>query len=359
MSEDQQRACSIGLATCPDVEPSTLRKLFRGCGGAVNVWEADARVWRTHCNMRTETVARLDRWRRTHDGETIELRLRERGIRCLTPIDEAWPARLSDLVDPPYWLFVKGDSSRAANAVAVVGTRRASGYGLEAARWIAETLVSAGCDIVSGLALGIDACAHQAALAGGGRTIAVLASGVDVCYPSSHQRLYQQICDRGYVLSEYAPGSAVAKHRFPERNRLIAALADVVVVVQAGERSGALRTAEEGLELGRDIYVVPGPITSVHFRGSHRLLQDGAQILLDPHDLLTDLRLEPHSAAPEQVPDRWRSLLDCLDEPVSAPDLSRRLAKDAGEIYAGLLELELAGWVQRVAGGLYQRQHHA
>jgi DNA processing protein len=316
--------------------------------------------------MNRDTASRLDRWRRSFRDSAIEQKLRERGIRCLLPGDSDWPTRLSDLADMPRVVFARGPGQPAPVAgglptVAIVGTRRASSYGIEAARWISETLACAGIEIISGMALGIDGSAHQAALSCGGATTALLASGVDVCYPSSHQALYQQICEHGLVLSEYAPGSPVAKHRFPERNRLIAALADAVVVVQAGDKSGALRTVEQALELGRDIYVVPGPITAVHFRGSHRLLQDGARILVDPADLLADLGLTQTSVAATQVPARWQDLFDCLDEPMTAASLERKLSMRSEEVYAGLLELEVSGWIERVPGGLYcrvrQRSH--
>lgn len=359
MISSRERTLRTALALCPGLEPSVTRKLVRGLGSAEVVWSATREDWRSVCRLRPETAARLDGWRHAFADDDIEDHLAERNIHCLFPGDAVWPTQLNDLDDAPHLLFARGqlkDLARASYPVAIVGTRRASSYGLEVARWVSETLVRAGCNIVSGLALGIDAAAHSAALDADGTTGAVLACGVDVCYPSSHQALYEKICERGFVVSEYPPGSLVEKYRFPERNRLIAALAHAVIVVQAGEKSGALRTVEAALDLGRDIYVVPGPITSVHFRGSHKLLADGARILVDPVDALADWGLTVSSVEQLQVPPRWRTLYDCLDGPVTAAAVSRQLEVPTTEVFAGLLELELAGFVEKVPGGLYQRR---
>ncbi len=278
--------------------------------------------------------------------------------------DENYPVSLLDLMDPPLVLFGMGDARYLAGdvkKVAVIGTRRASGYGLECANWIAKTLADNGVTVVSGLALGIDAAAHNASVCAPGSTVAVLASGVDVCYPSSNRGLYENILRAGALVSEYAPSAVAAKHRFPERNRLIAALSSHVVVVQAGEKSGALRTVDAALELGRDVYVVPGPITSVHFRGSHRLLQQGAQVLVDPNDVLLDLNvttLQTSLRNPQRVPERWSGLYELLTEAITAQDLARQLAVPPAHVYSGLLELELLGAVQRLPGGFYRRGAH-
>lgn len=361
MVSANERVLRIALALCPALEPSVARKLVRRLGSAQAVWSADRADWRRVCKMREETAVRLDGWRHAFSDDLVEDHLAERGVHCLLPGDDDWPAALNDLDDAPHIVFLRGRRKSlglAHHRVAVVGTRRASSYGLEATRWVTETLVQGGCDVVSGLALGIDAEAHRAALDAGGTTGAVLACGVDVCYPSSHQALYEKICEQGWVVSEYPPGSLVEKYRFPERNRLIAALAQAVIVVQAGERSGALRTVEAALDLGRDIYAVPGPITSVHFRGSHKLLQDGARILVDPLDVLTDWGLSCDAVDQRTVPARWRSMYDCLDGPVTATHLEHQLQASASEVFAGLLELELAGFIERVPGGLYQRCRH-
>jgi DNA processing protein len=176
-----------------------------------------------------------------------------------------------------------------------------------------------------------------------------------VCYPPHHRSLHNDILQRGMLLSENAPGTCVAKWRFPERNRIIAALAPTLIIVQAGDKSGALRTVDFALEIGRDVFVVPGPVTSMHFRGSNRLIQQGSQVLLDPHDLLETLSGLPTSARLSTVPARWQDLYDAIQEASVAAALVTQLGKSPSHIYAGLLELELAGLIIKRPGGLYER----
>ncbi|MCL6442043.1 MAG: DNA-processing protein DprA [Alicyclobacillus sp.] len=352
------RDALLWLVMCPGLEPATLRRLLRGLGSPDAILRASTDAWKAVCRIHPTTVTQLDAWRHKSIPGDLGERMHQRGIRFLLPGDSEFPSGLEELADPPMWLFAKGQAQfpHARPRIAVVGTRRASAYGLEAAAWIVEVFCKHGCFVISGLANGIDAAAHQAALAAGGQTGALLACGVDVCYPPGNRVMYEHILRSGAVYSEYAPGSKVQKHRFPERNRLIAAISDFVVVVQAGERSGALRTVDAALELGRDVYVVPGPITSTHFRGSHRLLQQGAQILVDPHDCLQDFGIQNQFSEGMNVPpERWRTLYEAMEDVCSAARLAERIQAPIGVVYAGLLELELDGWIERVPGGLYQR----
>lgn len=359
---DESRIAALGLAMCPDLERGTLHKLLDGFGRALTVWKADSGAWQTVVQMRPETIIKLTRWRAQFNYDAALATLHERQMWLIYRDEEGYPEELIALRHPPLVIFGLGNKALLNSEkckVSVVGTRRASGYGLESAAWIGETLSQAGCVVVSGLALGIDGAAQKGALQGSGGTIAVLAGGADVCYPVDHQGLYGNVIRLGAVISEYPPGLPVAKHRFLERNRLIAALGAALVVVQAGEKSGALKTVDEALEIGKDVYAVPGPITSVHCRGSNRLLQQGAQTLIDPSDLLADLGLE-WMQKPEQtkVPQRWQLLYENLMEPASAGSLAEVLNLPVANIYAALLELELAGLVERKSGGFYQRISH-
>lgn len=357
--EQQTRLAALGLSLCPYVERGTLHKLAERLGGVEAVWQADPIEWNTAVRIRDDTANRLNQWRASFDYGRSVASLKSAGIWYSIRGEESYPRSLFDLANPPIVLFGMGRRSLIDTPtcrVGVVGTRRASGYGLESATWIGETLSKAGCTVISGLALGIDGAAHKGALHGSGGTIAVLASGVDVCYPPTHRALYDSVLKTGAVVSEYPPGSEVAKHRFPERNRLIAALSGTLVVVQAGEKSGAMRTVDAALELGKEVYAVPGPITSVHYRGSNRLLQEGAQLLIDPTELLLDLGYKVETDVSSlQVPDRWQVLYEGLSEPTSAASLATQLDSPIANVYAGLLELELAGLVARGAGGFYQR----
>lgn len=357
----QEREFRIALALCPFLEPSTLRKLMIAFGSAKNIWEADVESWRACIRMHTNTIQRLHQWRSwNRDLACYERNLLTRQVGIIVMGDESYPAAFYQLADPPVVLFTMGDASLLHQMnVSIIGTRRASGYGLEATRWIAEIINQEGISIVSGLAMGIDGAAHQAALHRFGKTIAVLGSGIDVCYPPSHHLLYHQIIEMGLVISEYAPGVSAAKYHFPERNRLIAALGAITIVVQAGERSGSLRTVDYALELGKDVYVVPGPITSIHFRGSHRLLQEGARLLLDPIDVLKDLGLKAnldsiHSVV--QIPARWAELYQAISELTHPTQLALDLQLPLSHVHAGLLELELSGYVVRARDGTYQKQ---
>lgn len=356
--EDDERNAALALSLCTSLERSTLRKLVRACGGPEQVWEADVQTWRGACQLRDDTVAQLDTWRRTFPVNRAQAQVLNRGMHCTVQGDANYPRRLLDLHDPPLVLFASRpiDSDWWGQSISIVGTRRASGYAIEAALWVSETLAAHGFNVVSGLALGVDGAAHQGALKADGMTTAVLASGVDVCYPPHHRKLYKEISAHGVVISENPPGVPVAKWRFPERNRIIAALSEQLIIVQAGDKSGALRTVDFALELGRDVYVVPGPITSIHFRGSNRLMQQGSEVLLDPLDLITRLSGPVTvTAASDKVPERWRELFDAIEGEVPSIVLAKTLGVPLSHVYAGLLELELAGHIHKRAGGMYAK----
>jgi DNA processing protein len=361
LNGSSERDYLVALASCPGLEPGTLQKLVLGCGDARRVWEGDKENWSVVCRLSEMTIRNIERWRnRWPRVAEVESFLQERGINVITKDDPEFPVQLTDLEQPPLVLFIRSEKYPETSLftgpclVSVVGTRRASAYAIEATRWIVGSIAPCGWHVISGLALGIDVSAHEAALAAGGVTSAVLACGVDLCYPVNHKHTYNAIRESGCLLSEYPPGTPVAKHRFPERNRLIAALAPTLIVVQAGEKSGALTTAAMALELGRDIYVVPGPITSTHYVGSNRLIGDGAMVLISPNEfLLTCGQNVPTPGQGARPPERWRCLYDALMEPLGADALSTLLGVPMSHVYAGLLELELAGWIERRPGAIY------
>lgn len=214
------------------------------------------------------------------DPEVILARLEEKGIGAITLADRGYPPMLAEIPDPPPALFVDGEVPYGPT-MALVGSRKASATGIEAARTLGRALGERGVCVTSGLALGIDAAAHEGALEAGGPTIGVLGCGIDVVYPRSNRRLFERVKDGGGILSEYYLGEAPLQWRFPARNRIIAGLSDVVVVVEAPEKSGALITARHALEAGRDVWAVPGPFAFAECRGSNALLADGAGVLWD------------------------------------------------------------------------------
>jgi DNA processing protein len=278
----------------------------------------------------------------------------------LRPRDALFPERLRAIFDPPPALYVRGEGEPellAHRSVAVVGARSCSPYGAQVARRLGRELAAAGLVVVSGLARGIDGEAHRGALEAGGTTVAVLGCGIDRDYPASHAQLSRRIEEHGLVVSEYEPGVEPAPWRFPARNRIIAGLSEAVIVVEARERSGALITADFGLDEGREVFAVPGEITSSLSSGTNALLKLGATPLTSPGDVLDALGIErPDAAAPAAVavsPDATQ-LLDLVREaPAGADELAARGTLDAGAVSVALTELELAGLVA-AADGVYR-----
>ena len=275
--------------------------------------------------------------------------------------DPEYPPLLREIIDPPLALHVRGDRSLLAReAIAVVGSRRASPYALNAARKIAEPLArDADLVIVSGLARGVDAAAHQSALDVDGKTIAVLGTGIDVIYPRSHARLFQAIEERGLIVSEFPPGTAPLAANFPMRNRVISGLTRGTVIVEATNRSGSLITARMAAEQGREVFAVPGSIFSDGSEGTHRLIQYGAKLVHDANDVLDELsgftRIATR-AAPEPPPE-LREVLDVLarDEAIHIDSAASKLQRAPTALAESLLQLELGGWVKALPGSRYVR----
>jgi DNA processing protein len=268
-----------------------------------------------------------------------------------------YPPLLAELHDPPARLFFRGGPADllARPAVAIVGARSCSSYGAQVARELARELAGAGVVVVSGLARGIDGEAHRGALAGDGVTVAVLGCGIDRDYPRSHAELARRIAEDGLVVSEYPPGVEPAPWRFPARNRIIAGLALATVVVEARERSGALITADFALELGRDVFAVPGEITAALSAGTNDLLRQGAAPLLSADDILGAIGLErappARTAVLSPAAEAVRATL--RDGARAADELVRAVGLGSAEVAAALVELELAG-LATSAEGVYR-----
>jgi DNA processing protein len=291
----------------------------------------------------------------------------------LTPADPAWPALLREIPDPPAELYVRGDpATLSLPQLAIVGSRHATPAGAETAGSFASHLAARGFCITSGLAEGIDAAAHRGALAAGGRTIAVCATGPDIVYPRQHTDLAAQVvASGGAIVSEFAPGTAVYRSNFPRRNRLISGLAVGTLVVEASLRSGALITARHAMEQGREVFAIPGSIHNAVARGCHRLIRNGAKLVETAGDIVEELggllsRLRADDAeagragdapasAIEQDADYAR-LLACLAwDPADVDTLVARSGLTTGEVSSMLLLLEMQGLVRPLSGGRYQR----
>ncbi len=307
--------------------------------------------------------------KRNFDPQETYEKLRQKGADFITPIDKDYPERLATIPDLPPALYLQGRIPEGP-AVALVGSRKASPTGLDAAQRLAEALCERGACVVSGLALGIDAAAHQGALAGGGPTVGVLGSGIDVVYPRSNRGLFERVKQSGGIVSEYYLGEAPLPWRFPARNRIIAGLADVLVVVEAAEKSGALITARHALESGRDVWAVPGPLGAAECRGSNKLLADGAGVLWDIPEFVEEVAPKSQAATrdpesvgvqepliPDELPqDEARVLAGIGFEPTPVDAVAGRSGVEMRELLSALALLELKGYVTRDTAGSLVRK---
>ncbi|HEX7487044.1 MAG TPA: DNA-processing protein DprA [Vicinamibacterales bacterium] len=285
---------------------------------------------------------------------------RRLGIDVIVWGDPRYPALLTPIPDAPLVLWLKGNPAALSQpSVAIVGSRAATPYGLEAASRLAGDLAAAGALIVSGLARGVDSAAHRAALRAGGETAAVLGSGVDVVYPPEHVDLAQEITSHGVLLSELPPGTPPLAFHFPARNRIISGLSLAVVVVEAAERSGSLITASSALDQGRAVMAVPGSILSGRHRGCHALIRDGAAVVESAEDVLAELRTSSLRPAAEVAADATLSdpILARMTpgESYDADSLALETGLVPARLLSRLLELELRGAIRRLDGGRFVR----
>ncbi|MEK7655537.1 MAG: DNA-processing protein DprA [Patescibacteria group bacterium] len=309
-----------------------------------------------------EASALFISWRSTADADSFAARCEKDEVRLVLPWDDEFPKLLTTTAEPPACLFLRGAKLSLENSVAVVGTRRMTSYGRRATKELTEGLATAGCTIVSGLALGIDGVAHAAALDAGGRTVAVLGGGCDTAtvYPVEHARLADRIASgNGTVLSEMPPGTNCQKYHFLQRNRIIAGLSRALVVVEAPERSGALVTAKYALEESREVFVVPGPITNEQSRGTNAFLKYGAAPCTEPRDILETLGIEAATVAVANLTADEHALIAALDVPKYADDLCRELKCPASTLSVTASSLELRGLLEREAGGTYTRTNRS
>lgn len=340
----------IALALAPGIGPVRCGSLLHGELDAV---AAATLLAKARESVSCERIHRLADWCARND------------IVMVTPADDSYPAVLAMIPDPPPLLFVRGDASLLTRPqIAVVGARRASRRGLADAAWIAGELTRVGLLVTSGLALGVDGAAHEAALAAGGPTLAVLGSGPDRIYPQRHLDLAARVRQCGALVTEFMPGMAPAPHHFPRRNRLISGLSLGVVVVEAAEHSGSLITARLAATQGREVFAMPATARDPGGRGCHRLIREGARLLTSIDDVLEELPAElcvslqppaawagPTSSAaqsgagPTQGEDRLLSLFDA--EGSVFDELLLRSGLDAATLNARLFELELDGRVAR------------
>lgn len=343
----------VALVGLPGMGPARLTTLLAR-------WEADE-VWHRIVHGRLDDVAEhvRDRWQRAAaavDVDAVWARHREGGVRVIAPTDPDFPVALADDPEPPAVLFVRGSlDALHARRVAIVGTRRCTWSGRLVTRDLGRELADAGVCVVSGLALGIDGEAHLGALDGVAPPVAVVGTGLDVVYPRRHERLWGAVAEAGAVISEYPLGTPAERWRFPARNRIIAALAEVVVVVESSARGGSMHTVDAALERDRVVLAVPGPVRSAASAGTNGLLAAGCPPCRDATDVLVALGLTPTvgattSASTPDDPDAAR-VLDALGwEPATLDELAERLNTPLGPVAVHLTRLANAGWVVQRSG---------
>jgi DNA processing protein len=349
----------IGFNKVPGIGAARLQALLDAFGDPETAWQAPADALR-QAGLDRRSLANLLKARTELNLDAEVARLDSADVRVITWNDPDYPPNLRQIFNAPPLLYVRGRIEKQDEwAVAVVGTRRASVYGKEAARMIASGLAKAGVTVVSGMARGIDTLAHRTCLDAGGRTVAVLGCGVDVAYPRENARLADEIAERGALVSEYALGAPPEASNFPPRNRIISGLTLGTVVIEAGQRSGALITADFAAEHGREVFAVPGNVFARGSRGTNELIQQGAKLVVNVTDVLEELNLtmvseqvQVRAAIPENETEAL--LLNHLSgEPLHVDRLSRTVQLPIAQVSSTLALMELKGMVRQVGGMNY------
>ena len=356
-----ERVYWVLLTMVKQIGPARFNLLLDRFGSAEAAWKAPL-LDLAGAGLERRAIESLGKLRSTVDPEVEWRRIKQQGVSVVILDDPAYPTSLREIADPPPVLYVRGDLSPADDwAIAVVGTRRASTYGRQATERIVSDVARAGVTVVSGLARGIDTYAHRAALAAGGRTIAVLGSGLDRLYPEENRALAAQIELSGAVLSEFPLGTPPDAMNFPRRNRIVSGLARATLVVEADVKSGAMITATQAAEQGRDVFAVPGSIFSPFSSGPHQLIREGAKIVTDATDILEELHLTAvveQRATREALPadPTEAALLRLLsDEPTHVDDLTRAAEFPSSTVTATLTILELKGLARQLGSMQYVR----
>ena len=349
----------IGFNLVRGIGAVRFQQILSFFGDLSLAWHAPAEAFR-EAGLPERALTNFLRLREETDLDSLVESIQQQGVQVLTSVDEDYPKLLKQIEQAPPVLYVRGALLPADDfAVAMVGTRRISAYGQQITRDTSLYLAGHGLTVVSGLARGVDALAHQSALQAGGRTIAVLGSGVDVIYPPEHRQLADAIIENGAIISDYPLGTQPEGVNFPPRNRIISGLSLATVVVEAGERSGALITADFAVEQGRDVFAVPGNILSPASKGTNRLIQKGAYALVSPQDVLDLLELshvEEYKAARQALPadTTEAKILQSMDyEPVHVDEICNEVGLAVEKVTAALTMMELKGLVQHVGGMRY------
>ena len=355
----------LRLLSVPNVGPRRVRQLVARFGSAEAVFEASV-LDLVEVEGIDEKIARAVRDQSDTRFSDSQISLAEKhGVRLMSYWDSDYPELLRSIHDPPVLLYTKGPLEwKAFTGIAVVGTRFPSTYGRQVAEQLSEELSLRGVTVVSGLARGVDTAAHRGALRGGGGTVAVLGSGLDVVYPPENRKLYLEILERGAAISEFSMGAPPEAPHFPRRNRIISGLSRGTVVVEAGDKSGALLTSDLALEQNRDVFAVPGNIISPKSRGTNRLIRDGAKLVTGVEDILSEFpdvtsqapAGRPAAFDPERLSENERKVWNVLThDPEHIDQIALQSGVPTAEALALLLSMELKSCVRQVTGMRFMR----
>ncbi len=361
--KDESYARWLALARIQGLGCATFRKIADHLNDPTQLFSASEKELAAIPGLDPEVIQGAVHFSAWDEVESELERVRQAGFDLVTYNDPSYPSRLRMISDPPPYLYVKGELRKEdGNAVAVVGSRSASEYGKRVAGELCRSLALLGFTVVSGMARGIDGTAHEAALEAGGRTIAVLGSGLDVPYPPEHEGLYHRISERGAVVSEFAMGTRPLAFHFPSRNRVISGLSLGVVVVEATEKSGSLITAGLALEQGREVFAVPGEVGSSRSRGTHRLIRQGAKLVETVQDILEEIapqlsipagasQEKPSLILPEGVSSEARRVFEMVRErPLQIDEVIETSGLSPSRVSEILLDLELQGFLRQLPG---------
>ncbi len=360
---DEELACWVAFTRVRGIGPKRFGDLLRAFGSAAAAWRA-GRSDLLAAGLDARATEALLEQRKNGPPPLAELdALEKHGVSAIPQHAPTYPALLREIYLPPIVLYVRGALTPAdAWAVAIVGTRRASGYGNQVAEHLARGLAQNKVTVISGLARGIDTAAHKAALAASsGRTIAVLGCGLDMIYPPENAKLAARIIEQGALVSEFPLGTQPEPTNFPIRNRVISGLSLGVIVAEAPQRSGALITARFALEQNRQVFAVPGSIFSKGSEGTNKLIQDGAKLVMGVNDVLEELKLQQVPQQQEMrallpasdVESALLALLAAAPEPLHIDELCRASALPTSEVSSALIMMELKGMVQQAAPMTY------
>ncbi len=348
------------------------KNLLEAYGSPEAIFSASKEEMETIEAVTPQISSNIERKRFALDPEKELKKIEAAGARIISCIDPEYPASLKEIYDPPMLLFAKGSSIPSFETfVAVVGSRNPTPYGIKMAQKIGKELAQRGIHVVSGLARGIDGAAQWGCIQGGGYTIGVLGTGVDVIYPASNKKLFQEVIEKGCVVSEFPLGTRPEPRNFPIRNRIISGISSGVVVVEAARKSGSLITASQALDQGREVFAVPGSALSVRSSGAHYLIKQGAKLVESAEDILEELgpmgrpglqrgegpgKSEKEEAIVEQLGKNARAIYEILSHyPIHLDELVRQTGLQPGAVSGLLVEMELLGLVKQLTGKMFVR----